>query len=384
MADGKKIKNRQILEEASEWAVALDMGELTPDQKQRFTDWLLQSPLHIEELLISASLFDSFESVDADKKMLIEDVFDDLPDNIISIASDAQPEVNKVTSTDNATLSPTELKAPRPWLRWQGMIAATLAIIALTGIVLIPLSNNSNQTPTVSTASITSGFSTQVGEQHKMTLDDGSVIYVNTQSEVGIRYNNEFRTVELFQGEALFDVAHDPSRPFRVIIGDTTAEAIGTTFNIFKSNDQTTVAVIDGKVAVKTGEIYTESADTRLNINPLKGQTNDGRLLLTAGQKADITPAKKTVHITSADIKAVSSWRFGQLIFESDRLADIAEQFNRYNQTHIIIVDKQLAETKFSGVFNADDPDSLIDFLEFTNDVNIDRQTQGAIRISSN
>jgi len=81
-------------------------------------------------------------------------------------------------------------------------------------------------------------------------LTDGSVIHVNTQSEVAIRFTENLRTVELFRGEALFEVVHNPNRPFRVVAGDTVTEAIGTTFNVYKTKTQTTIAVIEGKVAV--------------------------------------------------------------------------------------------------------------------------------------
>jgi Fe2+-dicitrate sensor, membrane component len=117
--------------------------------------------------------------------------------------------------------------------------------------------------------------------------------------------------------------------------------------------------------------------------DPAIDRTVDGRLLLTAGQKADVTSQEKTVRIAAANIKAMSSWRIGQLIFEGDQLDDIVEQFNRYNRMRIIITDDQLAETEFSGVFDANDPDSLVEFLELTSAVNVDRRDVGIIKISA-
>jgi len=139
--------------------------------------------------------------------------------------------------------------------------------------------------------------------------------------------------------------------------------------------------VIDGKVAVKTSDKYDETPEIGQEIRSTIDHTDDGRLLLIAEQKADVTPQEKTVRIATENIKAMSSWRVGQLIFEGDQLGDIVEQFNRYNR--IIVSDSQLAKTEFSGVFDAEDPESLIEFLEFTNNVNVDRRDADTIKSSA-
>jgi transmembrane sensor len=379
MSDAK-IKNPQIAEEAAGWAVSLDSGDLSSDHKLKLADWLLESPRHVEELLIAATLLDALDGVDADKSRSVDALISSLPTEVVSIVQDAQ----QSPRNDDAVSS--DVPASRlPWLQWVGAGAAASIALAIVSFAVAPqfaarsidgvqITDTSNDG--------SSGFTTKLGEQRKMTLEDGSIIHVNTQSEVVIRYEDHQRVVELLRGEALFEVAHNPDRPFRVIAGDTVAEAIGTTFNVYRTSDQTTVAVIDGKVAVMTEEDFVNTAvEDEIALDDI-GQTEDGRLLLAAGQKADIAPDAKTVRVAAANVKAVASWRVGQLIFEGDSLTDIAAQFNRYNRTRIVVADDRLASTEFSGVFDADDPESLIEFLEFADDIRVDRHSSGVIKLS--
>jgi transmembrane sensor len=379
MSDAK-IKNPQIAEEAADWAVTLDAGDLSSDQQLKLADWLLESPRHVEELLIAATLLDALDGVDADKSRSVNALISSLPSEVVSIVRDGQQADRENAEALNG------IQAPRlPWLQWVGVGAAASMALAIIGFAVAPqFAAHSIDDVQIADASNdgSSGFTTKLGEQRKMTLEDGSIIHVNTQSEVVIRYEDHQRVVELLRGEALFEVAHNPDRPFRVIAGDTIAEAIGTTFNVYRTSDQTTVAVIDGKVAVMTEEDFVNTAvEDEVALDDI-GQTDDGRLLLAAGQKADITPQEKTVRVAAANVKAVASWRVGQLIFEGDSLAEIAKQFNRYNRTRIVIADDRLASTEFSGVFDADDPESLIEFLELADSIRVDRHGSGVIKLS--
>jgi len=389
MSKVNRIKNRQIIEEASHWAVTLDAGKLTADQKRQLADWLLESPRHVEELLMSTSLFDAFETVDRKKSRIIETILAEASSQIIPLIPEEQLFQNKECKNTPEGAAPRNVKTlitPHnkvSWLPWGGIAAVFLAVFVWMNNIVAPPSQKITNTNNKFVSDESSGFSTQLGEQRKMVLTDGSVIHVNTQSEVAIRFTENLRTVELFRGEALFEVVHNPNRPFRVVAGDTVTEAIGTTFNVYKTKTQTTIAVIEGKVAVDPTESNTEPPTVDYDTDVIIDQVDDGRILLTAGQKADIAPLEETVRVAMANIKAVSSWRVGQLIFEGDRLDDIVEQFNRYNHVNIAIEGKQLAETEFSGVFDADDPNSLIEFLEFTNQVKVDRRDSNFIKIST-
>ena len=99
---------------------------------------------------------------------------------------------------------------------------------------------------------------TEIGGQHLQTFSDGSTAHLNTNSVIEAEFTREARIVRLMQGEALFDVAHDPSRPFIVYVGNRAVQAIGTTFVVRIESENIHVAVTDGQVQLSKREKATD------------------------------------------------------------------------------------------------------------------------------
>jgi transmembrane sensor len=93
-------------------------------------------------------------------------------------------------------------------------------------------------------------YATTFGEQRSITLDDGSVVDINSHSKIRVRYSATERDVELLEGQALFRVAKNASRPFWVSSATTRVRAVGTEFDVYKRRSGTVVSVIEGRVAV--------------------------------------------------------------------------------------------------------------------------------------
>ena len=354
---GQKIRNLQIAEEAADWAVAHDRDELNPAEKRDFADWLLESPRHVEELLVAVSLFTRLDAVDIEKKI---PAFSEAVE-IIPLPQERSPEA-VAGSPPLQRVAGVFGFMRRDWLAGAGVgLAAAFAVAALLAILpFLP-----NATP----GGVS--FETRLGEQRSFPLDDGSILHLNTQSEIDVRFDENTRTIELKKGEAMFEVAHNPNRPFRVIAGDTIAEAVGTKFNVHLEPEFTSVSVLEGKVAVDRSEktvFPTIDARTDQAAAPVQ-HLADGRVLITAGERADVVVEEKSIRVTDTDVEAVTSWKKRRLVFVSDSLADMAEEFNRYNRVRVVVNDSQLAAKKFSGVFAADDIGSLISFLEMTGEV---------------
>src|SRR5690606_22645584 len=91
-------------------------------------------------------------------------------------------------------------------------------------------------------------YSTGIGEQHSVTLADGSVLQLNASSKVRAHFSGRQRSVELVEGQALFQVATDTERPFIVSIGDTHVRAVGTQFDISQKRKGTVITVVEGRV----------------------------------------------------------------------------------------------------------------------------------------
>jgi transmembrane sensor len=204
-------------------------------------------------------------------------------------------------------------------------------------------------------------YSTAIGELRSITLEDGSVVELNTSSKVHTRFTPKERKVELLRGEAVFKVAKNPNRPFRVSAGSTQIIAVGTEFNVYARQTQTVVTVIEGRVRV-TG---TENV------------LSDRDLELTVGEQAVIAPHMPVARVKLADSRQAVSWTERRLIFEDTPLSEAADEFARYNPKHIRIQDPKLRNLKVSGVFSATDPASLVEFVEAYGNVRIQAEPDG-------
>lgn len=200
---------------------------------------------------------------------------------------------------------------------------------------------------------LTPRYSTATGEQRTLKLEDGSIIYLNTRSSVRVSYTSTARDINLEAGEALFSVTHDPTRPFRVFAGDIVVRAVGTQFNVLRRADETRVAVVEGKVEVSTSleALARTSADTPASVQ------------LSAGEQATVLSDGK-VHTHAADPESSTAWRHRRLVFRETELSEIAAEFNRYNRRpQFRVVGEAVAQRRYTGTFNADDPESLEQLL---------------------
>jgi transmembrane sensor len=183
-------------------------------------------------------------------------------------------------------------------------------------------------------------FSTGKGETKVVALKDGSVVTLNTASEILVNYSDELRSVELIHGEALFDVAKNKARPFVVGAGDTNVRVVGTSFTVRRFE------AAPVQVLVREGivEVFTPRA------RPLRISANT----LAVAPLGDADIAARPV--PAAQLHRAMAWREGQIAFEGETLAQAAVEFSRYSDTRIVIDDPALAKEEIAGLFKATDP----------------------------
>jgi transmembrane sensor len=184
--------------------------------------------------------------------------------------------------------------------------------------------------------------STQVGERSFLVLADGSKVTLNTASAVRADYSGHDRRLTLLRGEAFFDVAKDPTRPFVVTAGSREVIAVGTAFNIRLQDRQVRVTLVEGKVRV----VRSRLADTSSGVQ----DSMDQALTLIAGS-ALVTDADDAEHVERLDANRATSWRNGRLVFDGERLADVVAEMNRYSRETLVIANPALKDRKVSGVF---------------------------------
>lgn len=191
-------------------------------------------------------------------------------------------------------------------------------------------------------------YATDLGEARTVDLPDNSKISLDAQTKVRVAYSEEKRSIELLEGQAFFDVAKNPGRPFEVTARGQKVVALGTAFNINVEETQISVTLIEGQVAVSGGQPGDNAKTYRL----------------LPGQRLVINADGSVVFSDKVNLDSVTAWRRGKLIFESERLGDAIAQMNRHSHTRISVRDPAIKTLSVSGVFNAGDTAAFVQALE--------------------
>lgn len=313
-----------IIEEAAQWVVCLGTRDVSFADRRRFVAWIKRSPMHLEEYLRIETTWSDLGRVDAERRI-----------DLARLLAESEADAEVIELTPGAASS---VRIKR---RSHSLVVAIAASIVLCIVALFWYH-----------AHVADRYVTGIGEQRTARLDDGTTIVLNTGTELRVEFTEQLREVRLLKGEALFNVASDAARPFRVLSDRAVAQAIGTSFIVRRKAEQTIVIVIEGQVAVAS-----QSGAAELRSAPREP------LRLAAGVRARVADdAIETAPV--ANPAAVTAWRTGRLIFDGETLAEAATEFNRYNEVQIVIEDPQLAGERLSGVFDAHQPQSLVLFLE--------------------
>ncbi len=338
----------EITRQAAEWVVQLRAPDAPDNCEAEFAAWLCASPLHVREYLAAVEVWqglaDPSLTSDSSRDALINDAG---TDGVIHFPSCAE------------TQAPPAAELPRA--RRLGKL--TLAATVLLSMTLAYFCWQNFSPIEIATA---------IGEQRSAVLPDHSIVELNTQSSVRIAYTSRERRIELVRGEAFFEVAKDPSRPFIVSTELATARALGTRFTVYRAPSGTRVTVAEGRVLVR----YTPRAETSAAGRPSPIETVE----VVPGTQADATPGRP-VQVRPVDVDRSLAWRNRRLIFAGETLANVVREFNRYNLPRLQIVDSRLLDQRISGVFGANDPQSLLDFLSKVDHINVSRAGPDAIRI---
>src|SRR5262249_42328547 len=211
-------------------------------------------------------------------------------------------------------------------------------------------------------------YSTIRGQQSMQQLPDGSVLRLNTDSQVTVRYSRRERTVELERGQALFQVAPNPQRPFRVAAGNVRVQDLGTQFDVYRKPDVVTVTVVEGTVAVYV----------HLPVQAPTEGLAPSALTLDAGYAVDV--GRKVGAPRAIDARTAVAWLQRQIAFENTPLGEVAIEFNRYSAVPIEIETPTLWTLPVSGVFSVDDTETFLDFLRSLEGVSL-ASTSTRIRV---
>lgn len=329
-------------DEASEWLARLDRG-LSADEERALRVWLKQSNDHQEALLRLASLWDRMGSL-----ALLSELF-------------PRPVPQR--------------KSPRRYYA----AAAAAALFAILIVATWQLTGSGPAQDDV-VAIVDGVYETVVGQQSTVTLPDGSVLLLNTNSLIKVVYSDKQRLLILERGEMNIEVAHDAERPLSVMAGQKIVQAVGTAFNVQIINDgEVELIVTEGKVLVaERGDIRGDVA-AKADSDPIK-PLPERSTVVSKGERVVLSASEEVIaKVSDSDISAQLSWRQGNLVFRGETLAEAVVELSRYTPVKFELADPRLRDIRIGGRFKAGDVDGLLATLK--ENFNIDYERPDAERV---
>ncbi len=294
---------REIDLAAAQWAARMDRGDLTQNDREAFQVWL-----------------------DGDNRR---------PGAFARVRAVAMHTLRAKAlgpQFDPDTFAPDEPKdaralgvSRRGWLFGGAAMAASITGAAIVGFGV----------------SMPQWFSTRKGEMRVVSLEDGSVISLNSATRLWVDFTQNRRLAYLLNGEALFDVAHDSRRPFVVTSGEARVRAAETSFSLRHLADAPL------ELLVRKGSVIFDHPG--LSDAGLRVPANM-RVVSSEGQRPVETP------LSSDAVERELAWRAGRIAFEGETLAQAALAFERYSDTKIVVEDAAFRNEKIAGLFQANDP----------------------------
>jgi len=342
----------QIQEQACLWISRMDRG-LSSTEQRDLVIWCNQNSTHHSTLLEMASYWDDV--------------------SVLNELSGLFP-LEKVKKSNNKFAAIA--------------LAASVAIISLLSTNALIDQSFLPFLPSLHEQSLTQiqTLKTPIGEQRSFTMNDGTHIQLNTNSIVEIAYTSSFRQLTLVQGEARFDVAKDKSRPFTVTSGEKSFTALGTIFNVQKSdNHEMELMVTEGRVLItKANEALAVIKQTLLTTNENTQQSELPGLLVISGEKAVIaqhvnTPVEK---ISLDQVQRDLAWQQGMLIFDGEPLSKALVEVSRYTSSRFKLLDPKMGNLKVSGYFKANDIDGLLASLNSNFNINYSKSADSTILLA--
>lgn len=364
-------RGKRAAGEAAEWWLDLQDAPASRELRERFVDWLRESPVHVAEFLRVAQVHSALEGfrdwggIDTTGARAPEAAVD-----LLSYRRGSPPEAASSTGGFGPSLN--EAERPRSTTRRRWLVAASIAVLAVAGGAWLTWFAGARV------------IETGRGERREVTLADGSALQIDPQTRLRIRYEDRARNVSLDKGRALFKVAKDAWRPFIVHTDLTQVRALGTEFGVEREQSGTVVTVAEGRVSVApTAAPRSEpagSASAQSNVAAESGAGavhvpgHTAQVLLQAGEQVVVPRSGPANAVRKVDSKRALAWAEGRLVFENQTVAEVVAQFNRYNFVRLRVADATLAGRPVSGVFDASEPESFIGFIQSVAAVRVDRK----------
>lgn len=362
---------KAVEEEAAAWLVTLDGdGEPSADELEALREWLDRSPEHRAQLRSLAGFWGKLNI---------------LTELAVPLG---YPQLQASARVDRLAQRPA-----RQFLR-AGLIAA--ALIVGLGMAWVYMDQPD---PIVTSNGL---YATTIGQQQSTALADDSIILLNTDTQIRVEFDENYRNIYFLQGEAHFTVAKDAERPFRVYVGERMVQAVGTAFTVYLKGTEVDVTVTEGKVAlatvVGTGDGELPKQASRIDaagsgaVYPLASPAIEEIATISAGESATLRKSEevdaaetlnKVESVEPQDMARRLSWREGMLVFNGEALEVVVDEISRYTTVSIEFSDPALRATRIGGQFPIGETDAMFDALEANFELRITRLGDDRVLVSS-
>lgn len=321
-------------EEAADWLLRRDGSEWTAADAARLQQWLDES---IENYVAFIRLEAGWEQV-----YRLKALGTGVAKGVVPPAG--QWQVSPFFDAGRGSVAEEKVATGRPArTRWIAVAASVLVAVGATAYYFIAHSAGDR-------------YSTPLGVIAAVPIADGSRVTLNTASEIRVAVTDTERKVQLARGEAYFEVAKDPRRPFVVDAGSKRIVAVGTAFSVRREGDEVEVVVTEGVVRVEAAKPSqrAQAGATAARLDRLAAGN------VVRANAEGLLVEKKAL----ADLQEQLAWRAGYLVFNETPLRDAVAQFNRYSTTKIVIEDPAVAAYRVSGKFRSTSFEAFVRLLE--------------------
>lgn len=332
-------KGNGIEAAARSWAVYLHSGDARPEKIAEFDAWLAADRAHL-------LAFRRYERLMSDLALIPE-----LGDVDIAAAPKSPPG-----------------QRLRDQRRQQLMAALALMVVVLGGALVALRGALPASSPVADPA-----YETMIAEIRDIHLADGSIVTLGARSRIEPVFTETMRIVKLQEGEAFFDVAPDPERPFYVEAGDRLIRVVGTRFDVRQGPDTVRVAVVEGIVEVLQAETPAQAEASRQVIE---------KNVLQAGDEVVARIGSVEATLGAIEPAEAAPWRRGWLTYEDASLAEIVSDANRYSRRQIILKDERIGDLRMTAAFSVEKIDQFAAGLEVTYGLRADYTDPGSIILS--
>ena len=325
----EKNPSEITIHQAAKWYARLQAPDCGNAERVEFQHWLELDPCHAQ----------AYESVSA-AASLISDKWASDP-RMAALAAEALGD-----PADRKKLSNAESSRSGRSFNYVRHLAAAVCCIGI-GLFFTTYHNHR----------AVDEVRTEVYVNHEITrkrvdLIDGSVVHLDVGAKMNVTMTSSERRLELKTGRALFDVAHDKTRPFSVSALGSEVVALGTRFQVELKEQEHAVNVILAEGSVAVSDI---------------GGADAWREVLVPGQELKINAQSNSPQKINVNVDALTSWSKGVLVFDGMPLGNVLEELNRYSQTRVVLGDNTLARIPIAGHFLAGGDSS--EFVETLTDI---------------